>query len=577
MLHITVLSRVGSTDKTEERIATLASALFQTPAKSFCACMGGPLTTFRTATKCSLLSTRGYPSSFATMPSSKRAQRRPSPVMKTSRLNEYAQTARLTQPIFSNTDGISTPLIGSASPQQKRKRRLHRYFTLQYHIRLIVRQGPKLLSLLLRGTPRWLFKLIRLLAFVFALLPGFLVFAYYYFWSADRISVPYKDAHDGRTSRHFLDVYGSRTTPRHQQSSTSVAVTDDPRATSRRRSIDSFGDNGEPSGAARGRDSSKPVVVFLTGGAWIIGYKMWGAFLARVLVPHGILVIIPDYRNFPQVTVGDMVLDVDASIQWTLDNCRAYGGDPSKVVIVGQSAGAHLGSCVLLRKAIDELKQLAGRNHAPLSGSSSVSSLESTIETPPLRTKYKARDIMGFMAASGPYNVVAMQDIFHKHGLDRNIVSAMFGNNLDRHSPTHLVEDCRSLQADTRTCTSSLGGEDTDNGLLLSQLLPPFCIVHGTADKTVPYSGAIEYAACLSNAGIRVSSKCYEDWSHTDPIIESPMTGDHIFHSDVYDFVRQCTADEGDEGMVSFDESLPACKPICFSPLVSLGRFFNPF
>jgi len=501
-------------------------------------------------------------------------------IMKTSRLNEYARTTPLTQPILSSSNGgISTPLVGSASPQQKnRKRRLHRYFTLQYHIRLIVRQGPKLLSLLLRGTPRWLFKLIRLLAFVFALLPGFLVFAYYYFWSADRISVPYKDAHDGRTSRHFLDVYGSRTTPRHQQSSTSAAVSDDPRAsTGRRCSVDSFANNGEPSDAARGRESSKPVVVFLTGGAWIIGYKMWGAFLARVLVPHGILVMIPDYRNFPTVTVGDMVLDVDASIQWTLDNCRAYGGDPNRVVVVGQSAGAHLGSCVLLRKAIDELKQFAGRNHAPLSGSS-ASSLESTIEMPPpLRTKYKARDIKGFMAASGPYNVVAMQDIFHKHGLDRNIVSAMFGNRLDRHSPTHLVEDCSSLQADTRTCTSSLGGEDTDNCSLLSQVLPPFYIVHGTADKTVPYSGAIEYATCLSNAGIRVSSKCYEDWSHTDPIIESPMMGDHIFHSDVYDFVRKCTEDEGDEVMVPFDETLPACKPICLSPLVSLGRFFNPF
>eukprot|EP00957_Ditylum_brightwellii_P118450 9034265-Ditylum_brightwellii.AAC.1 len=98
----------------------------------------------------------------------------------------------------------------------------------------------------------------------------------------------------------------------------------------------------------------KPVVIFLTGGAWIIGYKMWGALMARALVPFGVLVCMPDYRNFPGVTVGEMVLDVDYATQWVLNNCREFGGDPKRVVLVGQSAGAHLGSCVVMRKALME-------------------------------------------------------------------------------------------------------------------------------------------------------------------------------------------------------------------------------
>ena len=44
-----------------------------------------------------------------------------------------------------------------------------------------------------------------------------------------------------------------------------------------------------------------PVVVFVTGGAWIIGYKAWGALLARRLSQRGIMVACLDYRNFPQV------------------------------------------------------------------------------------------------------------------------------------------------------------------------------------------------------------------------------------------------------------------------------------
>lgn len=46
---------------------------------------------------------------------------------------------------------------------------------------------------------------------------------------------------------------------------------------------------------------SVPALVFVTGGAWTIGYKAWGALLARRLSRRGVLVFCLDYRNFPQV------------------------------------------------------------------------------------------------------------------------------------------------------------------------------------------------------------------------------------------------------------------------------------
>lgn len=99
------------------------------------------------------------------------------------------------------------------------------------------------------------------------------------------------------------------------------------------------------------KESKAPVIVFLTGGAWIIGYKMWGALLSRALCPHGVLVVIPDYRNFPQTGVEGMMGDLDMAVQWVRNNIEEYGGDPDNVVLVGQSAGAHLGSMLLLTKA----------------------------------------------------------------------------------------------------------------------------------------------------------------------------------------------------------------------------------
>ena len=50
-----------------------------------------------------------------------------------------------------------------------------------------------------------------------------------------------------------------------------------------------------------------PVVVFVSGGAWTIGYKLWSALTARGLSKLGILTVVPDYRNFPQGDIDDMV------------------------------------------------------------------------------------------------------------------------------------------------------------------------------------------------------------------------------------------------------------------------------
>jgi len=147
------------------------------------------------------------------------------------------------------------------------------------------------------GTPLWIAKFIGLTLFIIAVLPGFVVFAYYYFVQSDRVVVPYKEKEEGGTSRHYMDVYGSSV--RYERISSSFPVVEE-------------------------EEVLKPVVIFLTGGAWIIGYKMWGALMARALVPFGVLVCMPDYRNFPGVTVGEMVLDVDYATQWVLNNCRKY-------------------------------------------------------------------------------------------------------------------------------------------------------------------------------------------------------------------------------------------------------------
>ena len=50
-----------------------------------------------------------------------------------------------------------------------------------------------------------------------------------------------------------------------------------------------------------------------------------------------------------------------------------------------------------------------------------------------------------------------------------------------------------------------------------------------------------------------VDSRMYQGWSHTDPILEKPMLGNHLYHRDIYELMRLWTkssgcCDDGDNG-----------------------------
>eukprot|EP01031_Cornospumella_fuschlensis_P042532 gene42532-51965_t len=93
-----------------------------------------------------------------------------------------------------------------------------------------------------------------------------------------------------------------------------------------------------------------PIIIFVSGGAWTIGYKLWSALVGRGLSALGYLVVVPDYRNFPQGDIEDMVLDIKRSVIWVLAHAPRFNGDITKITLAGQSAGAHICLCLLLKE-----------------------------------------------------------------------------------------------------------------------------------------------------------------------------------------------------------------------------------
>ena len=91
-----------------------------------------------------------------------------------------------------------------------------------------------------------------------------------------------------------------------------------------------------------------PVIVFFYGGNWVSGKRSDYAFVGRALAARGFVVVVPDYRLYPQVRYPDFLVDAAAAVAWTERHAGAYGGDPSKVFVMGHSAGAYNAAMVAL-------------------------------------------------------------------------------------------------------------------------------------------------------------------------------------------------------------------------------------
>ena len=86
---------------------------------------------------------------------------------------------------------------------------------------------------------------------------------------------------------------------------------------------------------------AEPVAVFFYGGSWDSGRRADYAWAGRAVAARGFLTLVPDYRLYPEVVFPDFLDDCAAAVRWAVDNARALGGDPDRVVLIGHSAGAY--------------------------------------------------------------------------------------------------------------------------------------------------------------------------------------------------------------------------------------------
>ncbi len=90
-----------------------------------------------------------------------------------------------------------------------------------------------------------------------------------------------------------------------------------------------------------------PVLFFIHGGYWRALDKKDHAFIAPAFNREGACVVVPNYALAPAVTVPEITMQMVKALAWTWRNIEKHGGDPSRITVVGHSAGGHLAAMML--------------------------------------------------------------------------------------------------------------------------------------------------------------------------------------------------------------------------------------
>jgi acetyl esterase/lipase len=230
-----------------------------------------------------------------------------------------------------------------------------------------------------------------------------------------------------------------------------------------------------------------PVVIYIQGGGWNSGNKELYALVAQKLVPHGMVVVVPKYALYPDATYPQMVADVASVVAWSNQHIAEYGGNPQRIVLGGQSAGAQLSAMALLD---DQQLRTAGVDAAV---------------------------VCGYYGISGVYDIAAQYAYEQSFGRTAPVMTAVMGG------PTAFA------------ATSPVSA--------IRPGLPPMLLVHGDADETVPMQMTLDFATALRQAGVEVTPIIYPERGHSELLFYTIMQDPGQMILDMAEFVaRSCVA-----------------------------------
>lgn len=91
---------------------------------------------------------------------------------------------------------------------------------------------------------------------------------------------------------------------------------------------------------------NQPVVFWIHGGGWVTGDKSDVALKPKMFADRGYVFVSTNYRLRPNVEMDELIDDVATAFGWVHKNIARFGGDPTRLVVGGHSAGAQLAALI---------------------------------------------------------------------------------------------------------------------------------------------------------------------------------------------------------------------------------------
>lgn len=145
--------------------------------------------------------------------------------------------------------------------------------------------------------------------------------------------------------------------------------------------------------------AGRPVLLFVHGGGYVAGDKRAGpqfyANVGRFFAARGYLAVTMNYRLAPTHPWPAGRDDVAAAVEWLAGHAGEHGGDPQRIVLLGQSAGASHVASYLFDPATSEAAVRRVRAAVLMSGAYTVLS-----PAPPPHQAYFGADASTYDARS---------------------------------------------------------------------------------------------------------------------------------------------------------------------------------
>jgi len=233
--------------------------------------------------------------------------------------------------------------------------------------------------------------------------------------------------------------------------------------------------------------SPPPVIVWVHGGGWRFGSRHLAPDLSRFFAARGFAMAAIDYRLTPHATFPAQLEDLEAAVAWLPAAAGAYGFDAARVGLWGSSAGGHLAALAALTGS----HPVGVSGHAPARPTRPVSAVV---------VGYAPVDFLQMDAHRPPAGTVSEDpETLPLPRLDMRSADADSFESLLVGAP---IETCPERVRRASPLTYVRPGA------------PPFLILHGLADTTVPPHQSLLLYEALAAHGNAVTLCVVEGLGH---------------------------------------------------------------